>query len=160
MISPLLFTASFMFIVCLLLLGVIYSRIHWLLKASLVLISLAFCSFFYIAFDHSLGYPTAVKPDDRLPYVASVVREPAPASHDPGAIYVWLMVQGVPRAIVLPFSIENRHVLSRANQQIETGTAINVSIQKPKSRTDQVPYDVTDDATLEISQPDDDLPRK
>jgi len=162
MISPLLFTSAFMFVVCLLLIGVIYSQLYWLIKAALVTISLAFCGFVYMAFSASLGFPTPATPRVDLPYVASVVREPSPINNDPGAIYVWLMVEGVPRAIVVPFSSQNRHIVAEADAQIERGAATMMLI-KQRSKRDgdsDVPYFVTGEPILEISQPEDTLPKK
>jgi hypothetical protein len=176
MTAPLLFVACFMFLASVLLLGVIYSRTHWLAKALLVSSSLVFSAFFYIAYVASLGYPTMAQPPELFRYISSVVREPYPAKDDPGAIYVWLTTDDVvPRAIALPYSTETRRLMAMAKKRTAEGETVYMGKQKPtrtgatgsslnkegdkSTGTNMLPYHI-EGTPIEIKPAPDTLPKK
>ena len=131
MTAPLLFVACFMFLASVLLLGVIYSRAHWLAKALLVGSSLVFSAFFYIAYVASLGYPTTAQLPELFRYVSSMVREPYPAKDDPGAIYIWLTTDGmIPRSVAIPYSTETRRMMAVAKKLTAEGEIVYMGRQK------------------------------
>lgn len=136
MTSPLLFAAGFMFMAILLLLGVIYSRIHWLIKALLVAISLVFCALFYQGHLDSLGYPAPIDAPPLFRFVYALVREPYPLKDDPGAIYVWMVVPDheTPRVMAIPYSEENRKVIAEAKKKAQGGEAVYMGIGAGKSK--------------------------
>jgi hypothetical protein len=133
LVSPLLFVAAFMFLCALLLIGVIYSRIHWILKAILVASSLGFSTFAYTAYETARGYPVQAQPPKVFRYLGNMVREPSSSSNDPGAIFVWLVDpkgRVEPRAIVIPYSKENRDALSRAKKKMSGGEDVFMSLSE------------------------------
>ena len=186
MISPLLFAVCYMFLTVLLLLGVIYSRVHWMPKAILVVTSLAFGGVFYHGHLGSLGYPAPITAPPLFRFVYGIVREPYLLKGDPGAIYVWMETKDaeVPRAISMPYSAANRKIIGDARKKVEQGELVymglsgdgqaksdsggRVSSTDPGSSSankssmgrNSVPYDVRNEQTLEFKTPPDTLPRK
>lgn len=116
-----------MFLCTLLLLGVIYSRIHWILKAVLVISSLMFSVFAYEAYQNALGYPVPLDPPAYFRFVYGMSVDPNPSANDPGAIYLWILDpngQEQPRAIAIPYSKENRKKIAEAKKQVEAGKQV------------------------------------
>lgn len=131
-IEPIQIAGSFMFLCILLLLGTIYSRIHWTIKSSLVVSSLLFCIFTYNAYENALGYPIKATPPSPFQLLWGITREPATSQHDPGAIYLWITdPKGriEPRSIELPFSKQNRDVIAKAKKKIEAGEKVFMSMK-------------------------------
>lgn len=184
MISPLLFVTCFMFLASLLLIGVIYSRVHWLLKSGLVVASLAFSVLFYHGYVDSLGFPVDVRPAGVFRFIYGIVREPMLIEHDPGAIFMWITTDGSrqPRAIVLPYSKENRKFVTTAKKRVEGGEYVYMAFgQKPNGQTthaeegnqgnsggrnkstsgsNNVPYEVHGDDDLNFKEMPDTAPKK
>lgn len=178
--APLMFAFCFMFLATILLLAVIHGRIYWGIKAMLIVISLVFCGWFYIALVGSLGYPTPEQPVGVFQFLGAYIREPYPAKNDPGAIYIWMLTEKMdrPRAITLPFSMENRRTVSRAKQKLKDGAMVYMGINRqPSGNNDNtgggsgsqrgvgigannVPYSVHGTATLELATPIDTVPKK
>lgn len=185
MISPLLFVACFMFIAILLLLGVIYSRVHWVLKSILLVVSLLFGVIFYRGYVGSLGYPAPIDAPPLFRFVYGFVHEPFLLKGDPGAIYVWMMTPGndMPRVIVMPYSAATRKIIGDAKERVARGETVymglagtgksksggeggsdgsgnNSAHKSPMTGPKSLPYDVHGDKTLEFEAPPDTLPRK
>ena len=185
MISPLLFVGCFMFIAILLLLGVIYSRVHWLLKATLVVVSLGFGGLFYRGYVGSLGYPAPVQAPSLFRFLYGYIHEPYALKGDPGAIYVWLMTPDneLPRVISMPYSAASRKVIGEAKKKVEQGEMVYLGLAgEGKSKSGEggtpssspgggsehklptgrnsLPYDVRGETTLEFEAPPDTVPRK
>lgn len=178
--NVLLYTGCFMFQATLLLLALIYSRLFWVLKAGLIMLSLGFSAAFYQAVVNSLGYPVATTPSGEFEYLSSMVREPRPANDDPGAVYVWVVEDGhmIPRAIVMPYSVDLRKQVTIAKKMVQNGRVFmglkqSGSDKEPQGgnskpsnsmqhgRSDnKVPYDVQEVPTLEFKPPPDTVPRK
>ena len=175
---PLIFTASFMFLAILLLIGVIYSQVRWWLKAILVISSLLFSGFFYQGYIASLGYPAPIDTPKLFRFVYGIVQEPSPLTNDPGAIYIWMLIDSnTPRAIVIPYSAENRKLIAQAKKRIADGQIVHMgkasktdtmpsnaqgsSGQQNKSGVgSSVPYHVEGDVDLAFQPTPDTLPKK
>lgn len=171
-----------MFQAALLLLAVIYSRLYWVLKAGLILLSLGFSTAFYHATVDALGYPVATIPSGQYEFLGGMVHEPYPARGDPGVIYVWLVETGqkLPRAIALPYSIDLRKQTAQAKRMVLGGQRVFFRFgQQPTASADakggdgrggssrltghtgsHVPYNVQEVPTLEFQPPPDTVPRK
>lgn len=182
MISPLLFVTCFMFIASLLLIGVIYSRVHWLAKAALVIASLAFSALFYRGYVDSLGFPTEIQPSGVFRFVYGVVHEPAKIDRDPGAIFIWIMMEGwrQPRAIALPYTTENRKIIGLAKKRVAGGESVYMEFgqktgdqapsqgpsdargnqNKSSSGSNTVPYHIHGNEDLLFKAPPDTVPKK
>ena len=185
MISPLLFVVCFMFLAVLLLLGVIYSRVHWIPKAILVLISLLFGGVFYQGYLASLGYPAPITVPAMFRFVYAYVREPYPLKGDSGAIYIWMLTPGneVPRVMSVPYSDKTRKMIGEAKKKAERGEIVYLglagngkssdgggkasssdpgsgSTHKSSMGPKSLPYDVKNEETLEFKAPPDTVPRK
>lgn len=182
MISPLLFVTCFMFVACLLLIGVIYSRVHWLAKAGLVIASLMFSAMFYRGYVDSLGFPTEVQPSGIFRFVYSVVHEPMQIDRDPGAIFIWIMMEGwrQPRAIALPYTKETRKIIGLAKKRVEGGESVYMEFgrtgdqmpdqgpsngssdnqNKSSSGSNTVPYHIHGNEELLFKAPPDTVPKK
>lgn len=184
MISPLLFVTCFMFIVSLLLIGVIYSRVHWLAKAGLVVASLAFSVLFYRGYVDSLGFPAGAQPPGVFRFVYGLVHEPAEIDRDPGAIFIWITMDGwrQPRAIALPYTKKNRKTVSLAKKRVEGGESVYMEFgrsekgdqapnrksnngsrggeNKSSSGSNTVPYEIHGDEDLLFKAPPDTVPMK
>lgn len=177
MISPLMFTASFMFLTILLLIGVIYSRMHWSVKAFLVLSSLLFSGFFYHGYIGSLGYPALIDPPKLFRFIYAVVHEPSVISDDPGAIYIWLMTDSsTPRSIVIPYSVENRKKVAQAKKKVQEGQIVYMGKPENQKRdgnsigtggqqhksigSSSVPYNVDGSDDLAFKPTPDTVPKK
>ena len=131
-ITALEFALSFMFIVTILLLGILYGRFHWLLKSLLVVSSLVFCIFSYNAYVDILGYPANVEPTQVFRFYSGIVRDPNPSKNDKGAIYLWINEgkgRVEPRSIELPFSKETRETIAKAEGKIKNGEIVYMSFQ-------------------------------
>jgi hypothetical protein len=181
MISPLLFVTCFMFVVSLLLLGVLYSRIPWTVKAGLVVASLGFSLLFYYGYVDSLGFPTQVRPPALFRFIYGVVREPMQVNNDAGAIYIWIIVDGwqQPRAIAMPYSTENRKAIAAAKKQVAAGKTVYMGVgkgdngektdkgdstngtqNKSSSGSNLMPYELHGQETLLFEKPPDTVPKK
>ncbi len=188
-LMPLQFTASFMFLCALLLLGTIYSRIHWIIKATLVVSSLLFCFVSYHGYENTLGYPVAAELPSIFQLLYPAVHEPVPSKHDDGAIYLWIADpngRDEPRAIIIPYSKQNRDVTSQAKKKIQKGEQVFMSFKKKgqdsdgddgtqgnksngkngkvgnkggTSGTNNLPY-YTNGQVLDFEQPADTVPKK
>jgi hypothetical protein len=166
-----------MFITALLLLGIIYGRFHWTIKALLVVSSLLFCSFDYKAYQDTLGYPVFVSPPETFQFYFGLVQEP---SRDPGKIYLWISIpnQKEPRVIEIPYSKRNRDTTASAKEKVKRGEQVYMSMKSKQGKGDAdgnngqpgegkatghsgntVPYDLKDNV-LDFVPPPDTVPKK
>src|ERR1035437_1301051 len=177
-ISPLLFASCFMFLTVLLLLGIIYGRFHWTIKALLVVSSLLFCSFDYSAYQNTLGYPVFVNPPETFQFYFGIVQEPDRV--DSGRIYLWISIpnQKEPRVIEIPYSKRNRDTTASAKERVKKGESVYMSMKGKQDKQSEgdgnngspgngasghsdnnVPYDLKD-KVLDFVQPPDTVPKK
>jgi hypothetical protein len=138
-ITPLEFTASFMFLCSLLLMGVIYGRSHWLLKAILVVSSLGFSIVCYKGYQNILGYPVSIKTPETFQFLFGVVKEPYPAKNEHGAIYIWIIMplNSEPRAIQLPYSKPNREAVQAAKEKVKKGERVFMTKKSVEGEEDK-----------------------
>ena len=152
-----------MFLATLWLIAMLYSRIHWLLKASLIVLSLGFAALFYHSYVSAMGYPIATSPPPQFEVLAAAVHEPFPSRNDYGAIYLWitdLSGKAVPRAIQLPYTNELRKKATEAEMRAQD-QRVFMGVTKPKQPGDsKVPYPVNHPPTLEFKAPPDTVPKK
>ena len=171
---PLLFTGCFMFAVTLLAIGVIYSHIHWLLKAALIALSLGFSVLLYVAYVNSQGYAARIMPPPMFRFLYAFVQDPMP--DDPGQIYLWILDDGQPRAIRMPYSSDLRKLVGEAKRRIHEGQLVYLGIGTDKGKSGEagsgknqhkssvgsntVPYAIEGEEELVFKQPPDTLPQK
>ena len=164
-----------MFALVMLALGVIYSRVHWIIKAGLISASLVFTVLLFVAYVGSLGYATPVRPPPMFRFLYGFVHEPS-RDNDPGAIYIWLLDHNQPRAIVIDYTSENRKQVAKAKQRIQEGEIVYMGLDdgehaegknaqsskgnKSSGGSSTVPYSLSGPEELIFKQPPDTLPKK
>lgn len=182
-ISPIQFASCFMFLSSILLLGVIYGRFHWILKAVLVVSSLLFCTVAYKGYQNTLGYPVFMSPPDTFRFYYAIVNEPN--EYEKGSIFIWISFphQKNPRVIEIPYSKKSRDMMAEAKERVKKGEVVYMAKNKKndegqdgdKSKrgdksgkggslqsnggSNTVPYHL-DDETLDFIPPPDTLPKK
>jgi hypothetical protein len=120
--------AIYVFVVALLLLIVVYTRLPWLLKTGLILGSTAFFFLSFDAFTKLEGLPAVKPPPQQLLYVSTLVREPQ--GTDPGAIYLWVrpIIDGkaspVPQAFQIRYSRELHKRMNEARGRDHSGRQV------------------------------------
>lgn len=117
-------TIALMLLMVMLLVGVIHSRLHWIIKAIMIMLSLAVAGMSYATYVNKLGWAVVDEPPELFQVLGSVVREPNQS--DPGAIYVWYKVPGTkePRAIILPYTKEMHKKMNKAKGMMERGQQV------------------------------------
>jgi hypothetical protein len=115
-------TAGFVIVTALLLWAVILARGPWQLKLVLILLLPVFAYWVHHELDSYRGYPKQASPPDGAQYIASVIREPEP--DDPGAVYVWVMVDDKPRAFQVPYSRVTHRGLADADDMRRRGKEV------------------------------------
>lgn len=114
----------------LLLVVLVYARLHWSLKAVAVVVTSAFYVASFLGMRGLLGWATV----DRLPpsfkLLQSRIVEPHSLEGDPGAIYLWVEAldegnrpSGVPRAYRIPYSDRLADKTEKAQSEIAAGRA-------------------------------------
>ena len=115
-----------MFMMAMLLIGVIYSRLHWSAKAFLMVSSLIIVAMDHTAFTRSLGWPVADELPNRFKLLGAVINEPSKIKADKGAIYVWYVTQGVkePRSVEIPYSKDMHKKMAKAQEMLGKGQQV------------------------------------
>lgn len=125
-------------LLCLILIG---SKWQWWQKLALIVIVPAFGLAVWPAIASYKGYPTTAQPPRKSLILSVVVREPVPASRNPGAIFLWLIPfdrkaskglnplvyaprRGDPRAFELPYSRSLHQGLDEAKGLIRQGRPV------------------------------------
>ncbi len=139
---------SYVVLALLVLVMVLYSRLHWVLKAGVVVLVSAFYPVSYLAFMALLGWPTDQRLPDRFRLVAAQVYEPDRQRATSGAIYLWASDLSkkagrvTPRAYELPYSVTLHERVVEASKQMRKGISQMGEIkEEPGGGT---PLDVTD----------------
>lgn len=124
--TPVLFLSiGYMFITALLLIALIYSRFHWILKSGLIIASLLFTALFMHGYVAALGYSVIAPTPERFRFISSLIREPS--ASDAGAVYVWLVDlagRHEPRALELPYSKQTRAMMETAKKRQQSGDTV------------------------------------
>lgn len=112
---------SVMFMLVLMLMSVIHSKLHWTLKAALIAISLVVIAMDYRALTDSLGWPVTDRLPNKFRFISAVIDEPA-AGRD-GAIYVWYVSQGSPkpRSVVIDYDKDMHRKMAKAMSMASQG---------------------------------------
>ena len=121
---------SYALIGALLLIVVVYARLHWSAKAVAVVVTSAFYIVSFVGVRGLLGWATI----DRLPVAFKLLQarivEPHSLEGDPGAIYLWVEAlddgnrpSGVPRAYRLPYRDALAEKTDKAMGEIAAGRA-------------------------------------
>jgi hypothetical protein len=111
-----------------LLIGVLFSRIHWGAKSCLIVTSAAMLALFHYGLTASLGWAVRLSPPAEFQFLSADIREPAPGG-DGGAIWLWLRPvaesrTGNPRAILLPYSRPLHEKVEQARQKGKDGSPV------------------------------------
>lgn len=120
----LLICISIMFVLVLLVMSVIHSRLHWLLKASLIAITLVIVAMDYKALTDSMGWPVRDRLPDRFKLVSAVVHEPR--SGQKGYIYVWYMdgSSDKPRSVETDYDKDMHRKMAKAMGMVNQGMEV------------------------------------
>src|SRR4051812_29252509 len=119
---------SYALIGALLLIVVVYARLHWSAKAVAVVVTSAFYIVSFVGVHGLLGFATI----DRLPAAFKLLQarivEPHSLEGDPGSIYLWVETldegnrpSGVPRAYRLPYRDAVAEKVDKAIGEIAAG---------------------------------------
>ncbi|MGH1462003.1 MAG: hypothetical protein ACRBB6_08205 [Neptuniibacter sp.] len=145
--SEVLLSLSFgyVFLVALLLLTVIFSRLGWLLKAGLIVLALGFYWLSYQGWKETQGWPTATALPDRFLLHYAVIEEPDEELGLQGSIFLWLSdlknVQPAkqPRAYQLDYDQGTHGKVSEALREIQNGNlqigSVNPNAELPVTDT-------------------------
>lgn len=112
-----------------------YTKGRWPLKLCLIALLSGFGLEVWSALDSYSGWPAREELPRRSLLIAAIMREPNPATRDPGAIFVWVQplvdgnpdpfeyrpVSGEPRAYRLPYSRPTHEQMSQALQAMSQG---------------------------------------
>lgn len=100
----LIFTILTVFVSSVLLLVLIFSNLHWVVKAGLIVLSMFLGAASYYGHREARGWPVAMPLPEKFQLLSSLVVEPS--GKDAGSITVWLKQydRPEPRAIRVPYS--------------------------------------------------------
>lgn len=121
---------SLMFMLTLLLIGTIHSRLHWAAKAFFIVFSLAVVTMDYKVLTDSLGWPVKDALPNSFRLLGTVIEEPSISSNREGAIYVWYVTydaDGKPRNVQIPYSKDMHKAMSKAQSMLAKGQQVHMS---------------------------------
>lgn len=122
---PNLLVAVYVFVVAILLLILVYARLHWIFKAGLIGVSFIFFILSYRSYSDLSGLPALKTPPKQLLFISTIVREPAGSFK--GAIYLWVrpIVDGkatdVPQAFAINYDKELHKRMNEARGKNRQG---------------------------------------
>ncbi|MGB8275750.1 MAG: hypothetical protein WCF16_10840 [Alphaproteobacteria bacterium] len=118
---------SYVALAILLLAMLLYSRLHWTLKAAAIVLVSVFYPVSYLSLMEILGWPTAQPLPDRFRLVAAQVYEPDKQEGTSGAIYLWVTDVSenagrvAPRAYLLTYSSKLHTAVEDATKSLRSG---------------------------------------
>ncbi|VWX37204.1 hypothetical protein [Limnobacter sp. 130] len=118
---------AYIFLAALLLLALVYGRIHWSLKLVLIVVSVGFYWVSYINWQNAQGWPSQAELPKRFLFYAVVVEEPDKTEGIKGRLFVWASdlandrPSETPRAYELPYDKELHVKLDAAQRQMRNG---------------------------------------
>ncbi len=124
---------SLMFMMALLLIGTIHSRLHWLTKAFFILFTLAVIAMDYRVLTDSLGWPVADQLPDDLQVLGVDIQEPSRPGAEDGAIYVWYKTYGdriEPRSVEVEYTKDMHRKMAKAQAMLAQGEQVHMSRSK------------------------------
>lgn len=107
----------------------LYARVHWGLKAGVIVLVSVFYPITYLSLMSLLGWPTSQPLPERFRLVAAQVYEPDKQLRTTGAIYLWAASfaeragRVTPRAYELPYSEELHTKVAEATKSLQKGVA-------------------------------------
>ena len=126
--SVLLLSLAYVLLSVLLLVVVTHLAIPRLAKIAAIVAFSIFYVVVFFATQGLLGWSAPVAVPARFQVLWTRVIEPNPARQEPGAIHLWLeeldeanLPSGVPRAYLLPYSVEVARRVSAAQEEIQKG---------------------------------------
>lgn len=128
--TVLLILISLMFMMALLLIGTIHSRLHWLTKAFFILFTLAVVAMDYRVLTDSLGWPVSDQLPDELQILGVEIREPSRSGAQDGAIYVWYKTYGdvtEPRNVRIEYTKDMHRTMAKAQAMLAQGEQVHMS---------------------------------
>jgi hypothetical protein len=125
-------TILFVFTTVLLLIGVLYSRIHWVCKSMLTLLSLLMFYIFYATYVGALGWPVATALPEKFEFLAADVHEPDMKTGDAGTILLWARPRDddEPRGYILPYSRSMHETVQEARKRGKGGMPVHMQVKK------------------------------
>ena len=102
----------YVFIGFLLILFNLRTTYHWIIKSSLIILTLVFYIFTYKSFTNLVGWPTSASLPERFRLISAQIYEPSALLNTEGAIYLWvtnmddLAGLGVPRSFKINYNKE------------------------------------------------------
>jgi hypothetical protein len=134
-------TIAYIFFTALLLLCLVYSRLHWLLKAGLIVFAVGFYGLSYQGWKDTQGWPAQTQLPERFLLHYAVIEEPDQSLGHKGKIMLWLtdletsMPSEAPRVYQLEYSQGTHTKVVEAVREIQSG---NLQIGE-FSRDNQMP---------------------
>ena len=123
-------TVAYALIGALLLVVLVYARLHWQAKAIAVVVTSAFYIVSFIGARGLLGWATTERLPASFKLLQARIVDPHTVEGDPGSIYFWVeeldednRPSGVPRAYRLPYSDVLAERTHEAERQMATGHA-------------------------------------
>ncbi len=140
---------AYVFLAVLVLVMILYSRVHWGLKAAVVVLVSASYALTYFSFMALLGWPTDQRLPDRFRLVAAQVYEPDETRGTGGAVYLWATDLSrdagrvTPRAYELPYSPDLHAKVVEANNSLQKGVPQMGEIEEEEGSGPVRPTDVS-----------------
>ncbi len=117
----------YVFIGFLLVLFNLRTTYHWIVKSSLIVITMIFYIFTYNSFRDLVGWPTNESLPDRFRLISAQIYEPNALINSEGAIYLWvtdmdeLAGLGIPRSFKLDYNKELHEKVSKSLVDLKNG---------------------------------------
>ena len=117
----------YVFIGFLLILFNLRTTYHWIIKSSLIILTLGFYIFTYKSFTNLVGWPTSASLPERFRLISAQIYEPSALLNTEGAIYLWvtnmddLAGLGVPRSFKINYNKELHEKVSKSLVNLKNG---------------------------------------
>ena len=115
------------FVLALLMLVLLFSRLHWVLRLALVLVVSASYWLAYQGWDRAQGWPSHNQVPEKFLLHGAVIEEPNKEEGVSGTIFLWLSdltefkPAELPRAYVMPYSRRLHNAAQEALRQMRNG---------------------------------------
>ena len=119
---------AYAFLLTVLLFVLVKSRVHWLVKFALVIVSAGFYILSYESWKQAQGWPAAVNPPEQFLLHYAVVEEPDEELGSDGVIFIWVsdleskQPASEPRAYQLDYDQDTHGKVEKALFKIQNGT--------------------------------------
>ena len=117
----------YVFIGFLLILFNLRTNFHWVIKSSLILVTMTFYIFTYKSFTNLVGWPSNESLPERFRLISAQIYEPNALINSEGAIYLWvtnmddLAGLGLPRSHEIPYNKELHKKISKSLVGLKNG---------------------------------------